>query len=54
MNNQEKKQRAGAKNEAKKIKNNNFTGINREKSNIAIAILENCHLINYFLFWRHQ
>ena len=33
-NNQEKKQRAGTKNKAKKIKSDNFTGINREKSNI--------------------
>ena len=35
--NQEKKQRT---NETKKIKSDNFTRSNREKSNIAIAIFE--------------
>ena len=35
-----KKQRTDTKNKAKKIKSDNFTRGNREKSNIAIAILE--------------
>ena len=35
-----KKQRTDTKKDANKIKSNNFTGGNREKSNIAIAILE--------------
>ena len=37
-----KKQRNYSRNEAKTIKNNNFTRINREKSNNAIATLKNC------------
>ena len=39
--NKAKKQRTITKNEAKKIKNDNFTKSNRERSNIAIAMLEN-------------
>jgi len=35
-----KKQRTDTKKNAKRIKSDNFTGINKEKSNIAIAILE--------------
>ena len=35
-----KKQRNNAKNEPKKIKINNFTGSNRENSNIDITTLE--------------
>ena len=35
-----KKQRTANKKHAKRIKNDNFTRSNREKSNIAIAILE--------------
>ena len=35
-----KKQRADTKKDAKKIKSHNFNRSNREKSNIAIAILE--------------
>ena len=35
-----KKQRTDTKNDAERIKSNNFTKSNREKSNIAIAILE--------------
>ena len=38
--NQEKKQRTNTINEAKKIKSDNFNKSNREKINIAIAILE--------------
>ena len=38
--NQEKKKRSDTINEAKKIKSNYFTSGNREKSNIAIALLE--------------
>ena len=36
-----KKQRTDTKKDASKIKSDNFTTSNREKSNIAIAILEN-------------
>ena len=39
--NQERKLRTNTINEAKKIESNNFTRGNRERSNIAIAILEN-------------
>ena len=35
-----KKQRTDTKKNAKRIKSDNFTNSNREKSNIAIAILE--------------
>jgi len=35
-----KKQRTDTKKDAKRIKSDNFTRSNREKSNIAIAILE--------------
>ena len=35
-----KKQRTDTKKDTKKIKNDNFTRSNKEKSNIAIAILE--------------
>ena len=35
-----KKQRTDTKKDAKRIKSDNFTSSNREKSNIAIAILE--------------
>ena len=35
-----KKQRTYTKKDAKRIKSDNFTRSNREKSNIAIAILE--------------
>jgi hypothetical protein len=35
-----KKQRTDTKKDAKRIKSDNFTKSNREKSNIAIAILE--------------
>ena len=35
-----KKQRTETKKDAKRIKSDNFTRSNREKSNIAIAILE--------------
>ena len=45
------------KNEAKKIKSNNLTWSNREKSNIAIAMLEKLIIVqhhNYFTFWEHQ
>ena len=35
-----RKQRIDTKNDAKRIKSDNFTRSNREKSNIAIAILE--------------
>ena len=35
-----KKQRTDTKKDAKRIKSDNFTWSNREKSNIAIAILE--------------
>ena len=38
--NQEKKQRTNTKNEVKKIRRDNFIRGNREKSNIAITILE--------------
>ena len=34
------KQRTDTKNDAKRIKSDNFTRSNREESNIAIAILE--------------
>jgi hypothetical protein len=37
---EKKKQKKYTKNEAKKIKSNNFTMSNREKSNITIAIME--------------
>ena len=36
---------------SKKIKSDNFTRSNREKSNIDIAILENESCDNYFAFW---
>ena len=39
---------------AKRIKSDNFTRSNREKSNIAIAILEKLMIglhHNYFVFW---
>jgi hypothetical protein len=35
-----KKQRTDTKKDGKRIKNDNFTRSNKEKSNIAIAILE--------------
>ena len=38
---QQKKQRTDTKKDTKRIKSDNFTRSNREKSNIAIAILEN-------------
>ena len=52
------KQRTGNKNEAEKIKCDNFAGNNREKCNIAIMILGKWligtnHLI-YFSFLAHQ
>ena len=40
VNNKRSKQRTDTKNEAKKITSENFTGSIRDKSNIAIAILE--------------
>ena len=43
--NKAKKQRNHNKSGAKKIKSNNFTRSNREKSNIAIVILERLILI---------
>ena len=49
-----KKQRTYTKKDAKRIKSDNFTKSNREKSNIAIAILEKLMIgwhHNYFLFW---
>ena len=46
--NQEKKQRTDTINEAKKIKSDNFTRGNREKFNIAIAILE-----KWIIGWHH-
>ena len=52
-----KKQRTDTKNDAKRIKSDNFTWSNRDKSNIAIAILE-IRMIgwhhNYFVFWVHH
>ena len=49
-----KKQRTDTKKDAKRIKSDNFTWSNREKSNIAIAILEKWMIgwhYNYFVFW---
>ena len=49
-----KKQRTDTKNDAKRIKSDNFTRSNREKSNIAITILEILMIgwhHNYFVFW---
>ena len=49
-----KKQRTDTKKVAKKIKSDNFTRCNKEKSNIAIAILEKVIIEwhhNYFVFW---
>ena len=49
-----KKQRNDTKKDAKRIKSDNFTRGNREKSNIAIAILEQLIIgwqHNYFVFW---
>jgi hypothetical protein len=49
-----KKQRTDTKKDAKRIKNDNFTRSNREKSNIAITILEKLMIgwqHNYFVFW---
>ena len=43
MSYQEKKKRTDTKNEAKTITSNNPSVSNREKSNIAIAILEKYH-----------
>jgi hypothetical protein len=48
-----KKQRTDTKMDAKRINNDNFTRSNREKSNIAIAILEELMIgwhNNYFVF----
>ena len=48
-----KKQRTDKKKDAKRIKSDNFTRSNREKSNIAIAILEKRMIRwqhNYFVF----
>ena len=48
------KQKSNTINEAKKINSNNFTRSNREKSNIAIVILEKLMIgwnHNYFVFW---
>ena len=48
-----KKQRIDTKKDAKMIKSDNFTRSNREKSNIAIAILEKLTIgwhHNYFVF----
>ena len=54
--NRENKQRTdtNTKNEEKNIKSNNFTGSNREKSNIAIAVLETKQLDSNIIishFW---
>ena len=49
-----KKQWTDTKKDAKKIKSDNFTWSNREKSNIAIAILEKWMFglyHDYFVFW---
>ena len=48
-----KKRRTDTKKDAKRIKSNNFTRSNIEKSNIAIAILEKLMIgwhHNYFVF----
>ena len=48
-----KKQRIDTKKDAKRIKSDNFPRSNREKSNIAIAILEKLMIVwhhNYFVF----
>ena len=47
--NKEKKQRNDTINEAKKIKSDNFTKSNKEKSNIAIALLK-----KIMLGWHHH
>ena len=44
----QKKQRTDTKKDAKGIKSENFTRGNREKSNIAIAILDGIIIILYF------
>ena len=49
-----KKQRTDTKMVANKIKSDKFTGSNREKSNIAIAILKKWMIgwhYNYFVLW---
>ena len=49
-----KKQRTDTKKDAKRIKSNNFTRRNRDKSNIDIALLERWMIWwhhNYFVFW---
>ena len=43
-----KKQRTDTKNDAKRTMSDNFTRNNREKSNIAIAILDSNIIISYF------
>ena len=55
--NQEKKQRTDTINEVMKIKSDNFTISNTEKSNIAIVILEQLIIEwhhNYFIYWWYQ
>ena len=49
-----KKQRTDTKQNAKSMKSDNFTRSNRDKSNVAIAILEKLMIgwhHNYFVFW---
>ena len=53
----QREQRTDPKNEAKKIKSNEFTQSNRTKSNIAITLLKNWQFDttkNNFVFWLHQ
>ena len=48
------KQRTDTKKDAKRFKSVNFTRVNREKSKIAVAILENRMIgwqHSYFVFW---
>jgi hypothetical protein len=49
-----KKQKTDTKKDTKRIKSDNFTRNNREKSNISIAILKKIIIgwyHNYFVFW---
>ena len=49
-----KKQKTNTKKDAKRIISDNFTRSNKEKFNIAIAILEKLMIgwhYNYFVFW---
>jgi hypothetical protein len=45
-----KKQRTDTNKDAKRIRSDNFTRSNKEKSNIATAILEKSPFLKYFVF----